>query len=265
MSRGTPNVALLQDTIAGSCDADEADALHHSHRENTPEKRRALTTPQPRLTEPTYAMPNPERALSKKHSLVTVTPEIFSDAQIVTPPSHSQPALSVAPQRFHCNNPSKDSIKPLKRFYRTPKSRSRKRCRQTGSRQSTPLIGDTDPIRKFSIDPASHTDWQKQAEFSPKRKPMRNFSIDPTSSIRTPIADAIFAGHFRDSYKRFYRTPFSPQVDDTRSQMNLEINSVLITLTLTCLIVGINFLGVAGNGWTTLTLWTLHLHSSIVF
>ena len=57
-----------------------------------------------------------------------------------------------------------------------------------------PPIDDTDPIRKFSIDPGSHTDWQKPVEFSPKGgKPIRNFSIDPTSSIRTPIADAIFA------------------------------------------------------------------------
>ena len=64
-----------------------------------------------------------------------------------------------------------------------------------------PPINDTDPIRKFSIDPGSHTDWQKQAEFSPKGKPIRNFSIDPTSSIQTPVADAIFCGrHFRDSY-----------------------------------------------------------------
>ena len=56
-----------------------------------------------------------------------------------------------------------------------------------------PSINDTDPIRKFSIDPGGHTDWQKQAEFSRKGKPIRNFSIDPTSSIRTPIADAIIA------------------------------------------------------------------------
>ena len=33
----------------------------------------------------------------------------------------------------------------------------------------------------------------KQAELSPKGKPIWNFSIDSTSSIRTPIADAIFA------------------------------------------------------------------------
>ena len=56
-----------------------------------------------------------------------------------------------------------------------------------------PPIDDTDPTRKFSIDPGSHTDWQNPAEFSPKGKPIRNFSIGPTSSIRTSIADAIFA------------------------------------------------------------------------
>ena len=56
-----------------------------------------------------------------------------------------------------------------------------------------PPIDDTDPIRKFSIDSGSHTDWQNAPEFSPKAKPIRNFSIDPTSSIRISIADAIFA------------------------------------------------------------------------
>ena len=70
---------------------------------------------------------------------------------------------------------------------------NRKRYRQTGSRQSTPPIDDTDPIRKFSIEPGSHSDLQNPAEFSPKGKPIRNFSIDPTSSIRTSIADAIVA------------------------------------------------------------------------
>ena len=59
-----------------------------------------------------------------------------------------------------------------------------------------PPIDDTDPIRKFSIDSGSHTDWQKQAEFSPKGKPIRNFSINPTSSIRTRLRTP------------FLRTPF---------------------------------------------------------
>ena len=31
-----------------------------------------------------------------------------------------------------------------------------------------PPIDDTDPIRNFSIDLGSHTDWQNPAEFSPK-------------------------------------------------------------------------------------------------
>ena len=35
-----------------------------------------------------------------------------------------------------------------------------------------PPIDDTDPIRKFSIDPGSRTDLQNPAEFSPKGKPI---------------------------------------------------------------------------------------------
>ena len=55
-----------------------------------------------------------------------------------------------------------------------------------------PPIDDADLIRKFSIDPGSHTDWQKHAEFSPKGKPIRNFSINPTHRryghrLRTPF------------------------------------------------------------------------------
>ena len=60
-----------------------------------------------------------------------------------------------------------------------------------------PPIDDTDPTRKFW----EPHDWQKQAEFSPKGKPIRNFSIDPTSSIRTPIADAIFADAISETPK----------------------------------------------------------------
>ena len=59
-----------------------------------------------------------------------------------------------------------------------------------------PPIDDTDPIRKFSIDPGSHTDLQNPAEFSPKGKPIRNFSINPTSSIQTQLRAP------------FLRTPF---------------------------------------------------------
>ena len=68
--------------------------------------------------------------------------------------------------------------------------------------------GNQPPYRRYGPDteiqlyrpPGSHTDWQKQAEFSPKAKPIRNFSIDPTSSIRTPIADAIFADAISESH-----------------------------------------------------------------
>ena len=59
-----------------------------------------------------------------------------------------------------------------------------------------PPIDDTDPIRKFSIDPGSHIDLQNPAKFSPKGKPIRNFSIDFTSSIRTRLRTP------------FLRTPF---------------------------------------------------------
>ena len=82
-------------------------------------------------------------------------------------------------------------------------SGNRKWWRQTGSgggkqgRGNQPPIDDTEPIRKFSIDPRSHTDLQNPAEFSPKGKPIRNFSIDPTSSIRTQLRTP------------FLRTPFS--------------------------------------------------------
>ena len=59
-------------------------------------------------------------------------------------------------------------------------SGNRKRWRQTGSQQSTPL-------RKFSIDPGRHTDLQNPAEVSPKGKPIRKFSIDHISTIRTRL------------------------------------------------------------------------------
>ena len=77
-----------------------------------------------------------------------------------------------------------------------PNSGNQKRWRQTGSRQSTPPVDDMNPMRKFSIDSASHTDMQNPAEFSPKEKPIRNFSIDPTSSIQIAL------------WTPFLRTPF---------------------------------------------------------
>ena len=67
------------------------------------------------------------------------------------------------------------------------KSGNRKWWQQTGSRQSTPPIDDTDPIWKFSIGPGSYTDLRNPAEFSPKEKPIQKFSIDSTSSIRTRL------------------------------------------------------------------------------
>ena len=84
-------------------------------------------------------------------------------------------------------------------------SGNRKWCRQTGSRQSTPLSTIRTRYRKFSIDSGSHTAWQNPAEFSPKVKPIRNFSIDPTSSIRTSIADAIFADAISETPKEIPR------------------------------------------------------------
>ena len=71
--------------------------------------------------------------------------------------------------------------------------RNRKRCRQTGSRQSTPLSTIRTRYGNSVSTPGATRTGKKQAEFSPKGKPIRNFSIDPTSSIRTPIADAFFA------------------------------------------------------------------------
>ena len=82
-------------------------------------------------------------------------------------------------------------------------SRNRKQCRQTGSRQSTPLSTIRTRYGNTVSTPGNHTDWQKQAEFSPKGKPIRNFSIDPISSIRTPIADAIFADAISETSRNF--------------------------------------------------------------
>ena len=74
-----------------------------------------------------------------------------------------------------------------------------------------PPIDDTDPIRKFSIDPGSHTDLQNPAEFSPKGKPIRNFSIDPTSSIRTRLRTPFLRTPFpRLLVHEFWGVPGSP-------------------------------------------------------
>ena len=72
-----------------------------------------------------------------------------------------------------------------------------------------PPIDDTDPIRKFSIDPRSHTDLQNPAEFFPKGKPIRNFSIDPTSPIRTRLRTPFLRTPFpRLLFKKFVQTMF---------------------------------------------------------
>ena len=59
-----------------------------------------------------------------------------------------------------------------------------------------PPVDDTDPTRKFSIDPRIHMDLQNPAEFSRKGKLIQNFSIDPTLSIRARLLTP------------FLRTPF---------------------------------------------------------
>ena len=62
-----------------------------------------------------------------------------------------------------------------------------------------PPIGDRSPIQKFSIDPLClQNQWDNSdSTDSPrqriKRKADTKFSIDPASSIRTSIADPIFA------------------------------------------------------------------------
>ena len=63
-----------------------------------------------------------------------------------------------------------------------------------------PIDNTEEPIRKFSIDPGSHTDLQNPAELTPKGKaivgPIRNLSIGPISSIWTRLRTP------------FWRTPF---------------------------------------------------------
>ena len=87
-----------------------------------------------------------------------------------------------------------------------------------------PPIDDADPIWKFSIDPESHTDWQKPAKFSPKGKPIRNFSIDPTSSIRTPIADAIFADAISETPRPRSKTSGRPPKPWKNKRLGADIH-----------------------------------------
>ena len=82
--------------------------------------------------------------------------------------------------------------------------RNRKRCRQTGSRQSTPLSTIRTRYGNSVSTPRTHTDWQKQAEFSPKGKPIRNFSYRPHIVDTDTDCGRHFCGrHFRDSQKGF--------------------------------------------------------------
>ena len=83
---------------------------------------------------------------------------------------------------------------PQKESGKRSLSGNRKWCLQTGSRQSTPYrrYGPDTEIQ-YRLKKATRT-GKNPAEFSPKRESRYgNFSIDPTSSIRTSIADAIFA------------------------------------------------------------------------
>ena len=63
-------------------------------------------------------------------------------------------------------------------------SGNRKRCRQTGSRQSTPLSTIRTRYRNSVSTPGATRTGKNQ---------QNSLQKDPTSSIRTPIADAIFA------------------------------------------------------------------------
>ena len=77
-------------------------------------------------------------------------------------------------------------------------------------RGNQPPIDDTDPIRKFSIDPGCHTDLQNPAELSPKGKPIQNFSIDPASSIWTRLRTPFLRTPFpRLLWKLFHRYFFT--------------------------------------------------------
>ena len=62
-----------------------------------------------------------------------------------------------------------------------------------------PPIEHADPIRKFSIDPASHTDLQKPSRILSKREAHTEFQYRPRIVDTETIADAIFCGcHVRD-------------------------------------------------------------------
>ena len=57
-----------------------------------------------------------------------------------------------------------------------------------------PRIDDTDPIRKISIEPGSHTDPQNPAELSRKGKAGTEFQYRPRIADTDTIVDAFFVG-----------------------------------------------------------------------
>ena len=71
-------------------------------------------------------------------------------------------------------------------------SGNRKWCRQTGSRQSTPVSTILTRYGNSVSTPEATRSGKTQQNSSPRGKPVRSFSIDPTLSIRTSIADAVF-------------------------------------------------------------------------
>ena len=71
-------------------------------------------------------------------------------------------------------------------------SANRERWRQTGSRQSTTPIDDTDPIRKFSIDPGSHR-LAKPSRTLSKREAHTEFQYRPHIVDADTFADAVLA------------------------------------------------------------------------
>ena len=86
-------------------------------------------------------------------------------------------------------------------FFLSFPSRNRKRCRQTGSRQSTPLSTIRTRYGNSASAPGA-TRTGKNKQNSLQKGSRYGISVStPTSSIRTPIADAIFAA-ISDSYSK---------------------------------------------------------------
>ena len=72
-------------------------------------------------------------------------------------------------------------------------SGNRKWWRQDRVAAINPPIDDTDPIRKYSIDPGSHTDLQKPSRILSKRQVDTEFQYRPYIVDTATIADAVFA------------------------------------------------------------------------